>query len=317
MKEKHKKGDLLFVVIVFIALAAYSISIIIPLLWGINTSLKSNTDFFYLGNVLGFPDPEYSKSEIRFFNYGIILRAFNFKRSVSYYSNGILIEHETSNNMFTMFLNTLIYAGIGSILQAVVPAIMAYACTKFRFRFNKIIYGFALFVMIMPIVGAYPSEIAVLRALGIYDTYIGYFVQKMSYAGMYFFVFYAFYSALPDSFIEAAEVDGASQLKILTRIILPLSMTMLSSVILIKFVHFWNDYQTALIYMPTKPTLAYGVYYMANIGSSVIVDGQPFNLARTPIRVASCMMLAIPILILFVAVRNKLMGNLTMGGIKG
>ena len=123
---------------------------------------------------------------------------------------------------------------------------------------------------------------------------------------MYFFVFTAFYQSVPDSFSEAAEIDGASQFHILTKIILPLSVKTLSTVFLIQFIHFWNDYQTANLYMPTKPTLAYLVWKMTTIS----------DLNEATLRISTTMMLALPILVAFIFLKDKLMGNVSMGGLK-
>ena len=104
-------------------------------------------------------------------------------------------------------------------------------------------------------------------------------------------------------------MDGASQLRIMTSIILPLSVKIISTVWLILFVQLWNDYQTPMLYLPTLPTLAYGVYYVTEIDHSG-------DLTQTPIKVAGCMLLALPILVIFIFLKDKLMGNVSMGGVK-
>ena len=161
--------------------------------------------------------------------------------------------------------------------------------------------------MIIPIVGAQSSTINVLQSLGLYDTWIGYAIQHCTCTGMYYFVFYGFYKSLPDSYAEAAEIDGASNWNILVTIVLPLSIKQLGTVWLVQFVALWNDYQVPLMYLPTKPTLAYTVWYLT-LGSSRLGD--------TPIKVAGAMTLALPILVLFIFLKNKLMGNVSMGGLK-
>lgn len=142
-------------------------------------------------------------------------------------------------------------------------------------------------------------------------------IQKFHFSGMYFFVYYAFYEGLSDAYSEAAEIDGASQFKILLHIIIPLSMKMIGSVMLIQFINLWNDYQTPLLYLPTKPTLAYSVYlFMAGQGDGVL--GFPNNLKTNyPLQTAACMVLAVPVLIIYCAFNKKLLGDISMGGIKG
>ena len=150
---------------------------------------------------------------------------------------------------------------------------------------------------------------SVSAGLGIYDTFFGYLLQKATFGGMYFFVFSAFYESMPDSFSEAAEIDGASYFNILITIIIPLSMKMISTVLLIQFIHGWNDYQTAYLYMPSHPTIAYAVWFLTT--NNAIGNGSMV------IRVAAAMALTTPILLAFIILKDKLMGNLTMGGLKG
>jgi ABC-type glycerol-3-phosphate transport system permease component len=79
-------------------------------------------------------------------------------------------------------------------------------------------------------------------------------------------------------------------------------------VFLIQFIGYWNDYNMALMFMPTQPTLAYGVYYMSVSNMN--------GLSSAPMRMVTCVILALPLITVFVVFRNKLMGNVTMGGVK-
>ena len=310
--RKQEKGIInkIFVISVCIFLTIYALALLFLLGWGLLTSLKSRTDFLFAENILGLPSLKYSKDELwRLANYKLILDNFDFTKKVVFYAGDTLITHESKSNFFTLILNTFLYAGIGSLIAAMVPAVVAYTCVKYKFRFSKILYAVVLFVYIVPVVGNYPSSITVLRNLRLYDTFGGNYIQKFSFTGMYFFVYWAFYESLSDTYSEAAEMDGASQFRILISIILPLSIKIISSVWLILFVQQWNDYQTPMLYLPTKPTLAYGVYYMTQINHSG-------KLTQTPTKIAGCMLLALPILAVFIFLKDKLMGNVSMGGVK-
>ena len=302
----------IFIILLGIILAVYSLSIIITLAWGFLTSLKSKTDFATWDNVIGLPSLEWSREEfLQFKNYTDVFRDFIIPREKSFFVGESIVEHESESGVFAMLLNTLIYAGIGAFLHAFIPAVMGYMCAKYKNSVAAFIYALNLIVMIVPIVGTQSSTISILRALNLYDNYLGMVCLKFTFMGMYFIVFHAYFEGLPDSYAEAAEVDGASQLRILTSIILPLTVKMLATVFLIQFVAAWNDYQTALLYMPTHPTLAFGVHYLC------IGDGSKGDFGFVPAQTAACMLLAIPILVAFIIFKDKLMGNGTMGGIKG
>ena len=128
---------------------------------------------------------------------------------------------------------------------------------------------------------------------------------------MYFLVFYSIFKAMPNGYTEAAKVDGAGNLRILLQIVMPLVRNTFFTVALIMFIDYWNDYQIPLVYMPTHPTVAYGLFYLAN------TDQAGGDLATVPMRMAGAIMMLIPTIILFLCFHKRLLGNLTMGGLKG
>ena len=111
------------------------------------------------------------------------------------------------------------------------------------------------------------------------------------------------------TYTEAAKIDGANNLMILFKIILPLVRNTFLTITLINFITFWNDYQVPLLYMPSYPTLAVGMFKIA--------DSSENALARVPIRLAGSMIMLAPILAVFAFTHKRLMGNLAIGGIKG
>ena len=314
MSKNKRKADIgknIFVVVICTILIVYSLSLLLVLTWGILTSLKSKLDFVVFGNIVNLPSLEWSKTEfLKFGNYTSIFKDFKINSSVDYFVGDTPVGHESTDNIGSMLLNSIVYAVIGALEHSFIPAIMAYMCAKYRCKISAFLCSLVIVTMAIPIVGNYPSMITTLRALNIYDSYLGLIIMRFNFGGMYFLVFYAFFSGLSNTYSEAAEIDGASQLRIMTMIIMPLAIKIISTVFLIQFVQLWNDYRTALIYMPTHPTLSYGVYYLS-IGTN------KGTFAFVPAKTAACMMLAIPILLLFIFFKDKIMGNVTIGGIKG
>jgi len=308
VKMKGRVGDNIVKAIIFTVLAIYALSMIVLLVWGFMTSLKNYRDFSLFRNVVGLPSLEHSKDEILFGNYIYVLKNFNIKKTEYFFFGSRLISHETESGILKMLLNTFIYAGVGSLLSTICSCTVGFLCAKYKFKFSKMVYTFALFMMIIPVVGSYPSMISMLRGFGIYDTYFTHIIQKFTFGGMYYFVFLAFFEGMSDAYFEAAEIDGASQFRIYLSIVLPLAIKIITSVTLINFVSYWNDYTTSLLYTPTIPTLATGVYYLCYEGRGLFV--------KVPVQCAACMILAIPILILFIFLNKRLMGNISMGGVK-
>lgn len=315
-KKKNSLNKNPIIIAVMIILLVYALSLIFVLGWGFITSLKSRMDF--RNNPLGFPDLEMSKAEIwQLKNYkDVLLEGMaQLKFPAAYIKGGKRVSTSVDGTFWLYLYNTVLYVGVGSIILAFVPAIGAYMCSKYKCKFSSLQTTVYLLFMMIPIVGTYPSELTFLRNTGMYDTFWGNWIQKFHFSGMYFFVYLAFYKGFSDTYAEAAEIDGASQFEILVRIVIPLSMKTIGSVLLIQVITLWNDYQVPLLYMPTKPTLAYATYLFTNASKAIGLDGK-FR-GRLYYEVAACMMLALPILIIYIAFNKKLMGDISMGGIKG
>ena len=128
---------------------------------------------------------------------------------------------------------------------------------------------------------------------------------------MYYLVFYSAFKAIPKDYAESALLDGANHLMVFMRIMLPLVMTLVGAIFLLFFIQYWNDYQYPMIFLPSMPTASYALYLFINVGG-----GDGIVAGNTPLRIAAGFLVFIPILVIFVIFRNKIMGNLQEGGIK-
>jgi len=283
--------DKIFYIAIVILLIVFCVILFTILFWGFMTSFKGDEDFLF--NKIGLP-----KKWI-FNNY---LLAWDNMIARSYDGTKIIyIEN--------MFLNTILYAGGGAFFATLVPCMMAYLTVQFPNKFSSFITSFVIVALILPIVGNLPSEIQMAQTLHLYDNIFGVWLMKANFLGIYFLVFQTMFRAMPKTLIEAAKIDGAGNFTIFTRIALPLIKTTFAVIFLIKFIEFWNDYQTPLIYLPNHPTISQGLYYF-NLSTDNTV-------ATVPVKTAGAMFVLFPILIVFIAFRKQLMGNLTMGSIKG
>lgn len=281
-----------------VLLTVYVVSMMLPILWGLFASLKTQSDF--RNNVLFLPTGWPHMWSWK--NFPFVLKNFSVEVTTL---NGVTLHI----GMGLQIWYTILYAGVGGFLATLIPCITAYMCAKFPYKISQVVYVIVIVTMILPIVGAYPSEIKLLRALGLFDNILGSWLQKANFLGLYFLVFHAMFKGVEPAFSEAAYMDGASEFVVMSKVIMPLVKNIFLTVFLIKFIEFWNDYQTPLLYLPSHPTLAYGIYALSNSR----ING----LNNVPMRMAGCIMMITPIIILFVAFKNKLMGNLTMGGVKG
>lgn len=344
--KKNKTTSVVFA-IVFAVLIIYALFVIISLLWGVMTSLKSLEDinggfFFYTQkNILGFPDldashvwidPEtgeeyiyHSRREFfQFFNYQQVVQLFTYKKTTSFYTNGRTeaVAHyqkvwfggaaNGANNatFIDILINTILYTVGGAAIMCFMPALTAYITAKYDYVWCKALHLINIVIMCIPVVGRYPTELTFLRNSGLYDSMFGNYVQKMTGSGTYYLVYYAFFKGLSNVFRDAASIDGASEWTITFRIYFPLAQKMILTIFLIQFVNLWNDYQTLYLYLPSYPTFAYMVFY------KVIEATDNTTFQELHMKTAACMFLAVPILILFIIFKDKLMGSISLGGIK-
>ncbi len=277
-----------------IVLIAYTLSLIIPLFWALITSLKDNLNDFRL-NIIGLP------KKWMWSNYTFVLQNF--------YEDVPSADGNRSVTLAEMFLNTILYSLGCSFFNTLVPCLTAYMCAKFDFKFSNVLYTVVIVTMVLPIVGNLPSEIRVATFFGLYNQIWGLWIMKANFLGLYFLVFYGMFKSQPKAYSEAARIDGAGNFTIMTRISLPLIASTFFTIMIINFIGFWNDYQTPLVYLPSYPTAALGMFRMAK----TTLNG----LSEVPMRMAAAMLILIPILIVFLCFHKRMLGNLTVGGIKG
>ncbi|MBR1675970.1 MAG: carbohydrate ABC transporter permease [Clostridia bacterium] len=289
---KMKKGRSVITYIMLVILAAYAIALIGVLLWAIMTSFKSLDDF--RANPTFLP-------KVFSWNYGIVYNAYSIQ---------VLFNDELYYvGMLEMYFNSVAYALGGAFFQTMVTCITAYVCARYPFRFSKALHSIVIVTMIIPVVGNLVSEIQVATALGLTYHIWGTWIMKANFMGLYFLVFYEFSKSLSPSYFEAARIDGANDWHILLRIALPLLRNLILTVMLINFIAYWNDYQIPLIYIPNKPTISYGMYYFS-FGRS---DNE---LAGVPMYMAAAILVVVPVIAVFLCFHKKLLGNLTVGGVK-
>lgn len=298
--NKKRKTYVAYVVL-FAILAVYTLSLAIPMLWTLLTSFK-DAQIYNNAIVRGDIGELLGLGNLSFKNYKTAFDVFK----VTIYEG----EHAGDEvNIWGMFVNSLLY-GIGcAFFATITPCIVSYLCARYKYKFGKVIYTVVLVVMALPIVGSLPSEIQMTKNLHLYDNVLGMYVLKANFLGLYFLVFHAQFKGIAHDYTEAAEIDGASDMRIMLSVIFPLAMGTITTVFILNFIAFWNDYQTPMIYWPSYPVAAYGMY---DLQHSTFGDR-----AQMPIKLAGIMIMALPILIVFGVFNRKVMSNVSVGGIKG
>ena len=212
-----------------------------------------------------------------------------------------------------MFGDSLLYSLLAAFAQTFCTAVVAYVTTKYPSKFSTFIGIVVVVVTILPIVGNLPSMILITRdVLGIYGSIIGAVIMKFGFATVYYFVFCAAFKKISWEYAESAFIDGASHFRIFFTIMLPLVGTLFGTIFLLNFINYWNDFETPYMFLKDYPTLSVGLFgLMTN-------NNVPISLANsTPVLLCAAFVVFLPVLILLIIFRNKIIGNLEDGGLKG
>lgn len=281
-KKKTRKFNIAFTV-VFVVFIIYGLSLLIPILWSFMSSFKDPLDFN--NNRAGLP------KEWLFSNYP---NAFN-KLSAQ------------GSNMFVMMLNSIWFSFGGTLIGIISSSLSAYVIAKYKFRGRNFLYGLALITMMLPIVGALPSQYKVYHALGILNSPL-FLVTFANGFGFNFVVLYAYFKSLPTDYMEASFMDGAGHFKTFIHVMLPMAFSVIGSLFVVAFIGNWNEYMTPLLFLKNYPTLSSGLY---------LYQQSTMREINIPMLFAGVFMSITPTLLLFAIFQNKIMNLSIGGGLKG
>lgn len=294
---KRKTLNSAFAIIFFIILILYTISLIVPILWTFLVSLKGKLEYvssqYEMSLFFGLP------KKWQFVNYVDVFNALYVT------VNGIRGVY-----LPELFLNGFLYAFVSAVIMVFTNGVVAYVVAKYKCSFTNFIYAMVIVFMILPVVGTLPSELQIMRFLGFYDNMIGVYLMKICFGGTNFLIFYAMFKSISWSYAEAAFVDGASHFKVFFTIMLPMAIPTFFALVLMQFITFWNDWQASLMYFPSFPTVAYALYTFQFPGAGNKTTGVPYIMA-------ACIWVAAPIIVLFLIFKNKIIGSVAVGGLKG
>jgi multiple sugar transport system permease protein len=216
-------------------------------------------------------------------------------------------------DMARLLWNTLYYAFGALALQLVFDVTAAYALSKLRpFLGNAILFLMLATLMIPATVLVIPQYVTMAAEPIVHWNLIGspWAIWLPSIANAFnIFLLKRFFDSIPTDYIDAAQIDGASRIRILWRIVLPISRPIIGVVSIFGLVAVWKDFLWPLLaeygYTPTRETLNVGIWQASNGATTQ-------NLV-----IAASAMAAIPTIIFFLIFQRNIMSGLTAGGIRG
>lgn len=281
--ERRSPFQKVVFVIIFVLFVVYAFTMIFPFIWLILNSLKTGADFFSSGrSSFAFP------AAFTFDNYAKAFSEYSF---------------------FAMFLRSLLLAGGGTLLTLITSSCAAYTVAKYKFPGRGFIYAVVIFALIVPVVGTLPAQYALMKALGLSNSFIGVLLIYSGGFGFNFLLLYSYFKNLSWGYAEAALVDGAGDFRVFFQIMIPLSRPALIAVGIIQFIGLWNDYQSPYLYWKSAPTLAVGL-------QDLYVQFKDQS-TKLPVLFASIVLALLPIVTIFCVFSKTIMENTVVGGLKG
>ena len=269
----------------YAVLVAGSVVMLVPLAWMLLTSLKS------FDEVIASP-PVWLPEQPRWGNYREALTTFDFSRYL----------------LNSTFICVMTIAGT---LVSCSLAAYAFACLKARGR--DLIFALLLSTMMLPGQVTIIPLFKLFASIGWIDTFYPLIVPSWLATNVFaIFLLRQFFLAIPRDYIEAARIDGASELRILWSIFIPLSKPVLLTVTVFTFIGTWNDLWGPLIYLHDERLFTMPVGLLNFVGTSGRAQGSPWHLVMA---VSTVMM--VPIVILFFVAQRRFIEGIATSGVKG
>ncbi|MDE8564763.1 carbohydrate ABC transporter permease [Anoxybacillus rupiensis] len=188
------------------------------------------------------------------------------------------------------FFNSLLVTMSSTLLMLTTAILVGYSLAKLKFKGNRLINNMILFQMFYPAIILLIPLFLIIRYFGLYDTYWAMILPKAVNLWA-IFMYTNFFRGIPDELIEAAKMDGAGQLKIITRIILPMSKSITTIIFLFLFMERWVELLWDMLVVNSEKMLTLNVLLAQMFG--------PYGGYPGPMYAVS-VLLTLPILILFI-----------------
>ena len=268
--------------VTYVGLALWALLVLFPYYWMLLTSVKS------FGAYASEYVPKFFTLTPTLQNY---CDAFSMVPLAKYFMNSVIF--------------TVVTTGI--MLIVIVPAAFAFARLEFRGK-NA---AFALFLSLMMI----PNELVIITNYvtitnwGLRNTFAGLILPSVT-SVFYIYLLRENFAQIPDELYNAARVDGTSDFKYLTRVMMPICRPTIITIIILKVIECWNSYVWPRL-VTTDPN-----YFLVSNGIQEIRQNG-FGRENIPAMMAAVVVISAPLIALFLAFRNKIMSGVSRGGIKG
>ena len=266
-------------ILLYVALLAGAALALLPMVWMVSASLMKP------GEAMTYP-PKLFPAQVTFEHYRAVFTTLNMRRYL---------------------LNSALIAFTATAVSLVVNSMAGYAFAKLRFRGRDGVFRVLGAGLVIPAQVAMLPLFLLMKQLGLVNTYWGVMIPVFaSIFGIFLIRQYA--TAIPDDLLDAARVDGASELRIYGSIVLPVIAPILATLAIWTFLTTWNDFMWPLIVLSDEAKYTLPVA-LANLSGEHVQD--------TELMMAGSVVTVVPVLLAFLALQRYYMRGIMAGSVKG
>ena len=279
MSERKGNGFVRTLIIIFLVI--WALIVLFPFYWMLLTSVK---------------DPAV-------YNQEIVPSFFTVPTAVNYSTAFTAVP------LGRYFLNTLIFTvgTTGLMMLIIVPAAFAFA--RLQFRGKNIVFALFLSLMMIPTELVIITNYVTIVHMELRDTFLGLILPSVT-SVFYIYLLKENFEAIPDELYNAAKVDGTSDLKYMLKVMVPICQPTIVTIVILKVIECWNSYVWPRL-VTTKQD-----YYLISEGIQKI-RSEGFGRENLPAMMAAVVVVSVPLIVLFLIFREKIMAGVSRGGTKG
>jgi len=211
-------------------------------------------------------------------------------------------------NRFPLYIwNSIKLTVIIVVVQLITSTTGAYAFSKLNWKGRDFLFMLYVVSIMIPMQSIIIPQFLIIRNMGLYNTHLA-LILTGAFTAFGTFLIKQYFMTIPDSYVEAAHIDGANDFVIFMRVVVPLAKPVFATQIIFAFRFFWNDFFAPLIYI-TSPHLKTLPLGMSDFASE-------FYVYRGP-QMAASLISIIPVMIIFLAAQKYFVEGVAATGIKG
>ena len=268
--------------VVYILLGLWALMVLFPFYWMVLTSVKS----------YGSYNAEY------------IPKFFTLSPTLQNY-----VDAFTTVDLGQYFLNTIIFTVATTAIMLVVIVPAAFAFSRLEFRGKNLVFGLFLSLMMIPNELVIITNFTTITNLDLRNSFWGLILPSVT-SVFYIYLLKENFAQIPDELYYAAKVDGTSDFKYLMRVMLPISKPTIITITILKVIECWNSYVWPRL-ITDDPA-----YYLVSNGIQEIRENG-FGRENIPAMMAAVVVISVPLVVLFLIFRKKIMEGVARGGTKG